>query len=146
MGFCCCCFGFLFLFVFFFRDRVSLCSPGYLRTHSVDQTGLKLRDAHQHRLAHTWFYVLLQMKPRASCMLGKHCSTPAFLYFKSMHYKQRCLSQVQWCIPLVPALRRQGHRGREAMRDRERRRGRGRGSGGGRDRSIFLSSRPAWSR
>jgi hypothetical protein len=25
------------------RDRVSLCSYGYLRTHSVDQAGLKLK-------------------------------------------------------------------------------------------------------
>ena len=30
--------------VLVFRDRVSLCSPGYLGTCSVDQVGLKLRD------------------------------------------------------------------------------------------------------
>jgi hypothetical protein len=37
---------FLFLFVLFcfFQDRVSLCSPGYPGTHSVDQVGLKLRN------------------------------------------------------------------------------------------------------
>jgi hypothetical protein len=29
--------------VFFIQDRVSLCSPGYPRTCSVDQAGLKLR-------------------------------------------------------------------------------------------------------
>jgi hypothetical protein len=28
---------------FFFRDRVFLCSPGYLGTHFVDQAGLELR-------------------------------------------------------------------------------------------------------
>jgi hypothetical protein len=32
------------LFCFVFRDRVSLCSPGYPGTHSVDQAGLKLRN------------------------------------------------------------------------------------------------------
>jgi hypothetical protein len=35
---------FVCLFVCFFRDRVSLCSPGYPGTHSVDQAGLKLRN------------------------------------------------------------------------------------------------------
>jgi hypothetical protein len=34
----------LFVFVFVFRDRVSLCSPGYSETHSVDQAGLELRN------------------------------------------------------------------------------------------------------
>jgi hypothetical protein len=34
--------GWLVLFVF--RDRVSLCSLGCPRTHSVDQAGLKLRN------------------------------------------------------------------------------------------------------
>jgi hypothetical protein len=45
----------LFLFFSFFggvgfflggegQDRVSLCSPGYPRTHSVDQAGLELRN------------------------------------------------------------------------------------------------------
>ena len=29
-------------FVYSFRDRVSLCSPGRLGTHSVDQAGLEL--------------------------------------------------------------------------------------------------------
>jgi hypothetical protein len=33
-----------FCFVFAFQDRVSLCSPGYPGTHSVDQAGLKLRN------------------------------------------------------------------------------------------------------
>jgi hypothetical protein len=32
------------LFVFVFRDRVSLCSPGCPRIHSVDQAGLELRN------------------------------------------------------------------------------------------------------
>jgi hypothetical protein len=31
-------------FVLFFRDRVSLCSPGYPGTHFVDQAGLELRN------------------------------------------------------------------------------------------------------
>jgi hypothetical protein len=30
------------VFVFVFQDRVSLCSPGYPGTHSVDQAGLKI--------------------------------------------------------------------------------------------------------
>jgi hypothetical protein len=29
----------------FFRDRASLCSPGFPGTHSVDQAGLKLRNS-----------------------------------------------------------------------------------------------------
>jgi hypothetical protein len=33
-----------FFFFFGFRDRVSLCSPGYPGTHSEDQGALKLRD------------------------------------------------------------------------------------------------------
>ena len=39
-------FGFCFVLVWFlvFRDRVSLCSPGYPGTHSVDQAGLELRN------------------------------------------------------------------------------------------------------
>jgi hypothetical protein len=32
------------LFCFCFRDRVSVCSPGYPGTHSVDQDGLELRN------------------------------------------------------------------------------------------------------
>jgi hypothetical protein len=35
---------FVCLFVCFFQDRVSLCSPGYPGTHSVDQAGLELRN------------------------------------------------------------------------------------------------------
>ena len=38
------CFPWLsFLFVLF-QDRVSLCSPAYSRTHSIDQAGLELRN------------------------------------------------------------------------------------------------------
>jgi hypothetical protein len=45
--FCCCCYYccfVLFCFVLFFRYRVSLCSPGCPRAHSVDQAGLELRN------------------------------------------------------------------------------------------------------
>jgi hypothetical protein len=36
---------FVFVFVFiFFRDRVSLCSPGYPGTHSIAQAGFKLTE------------------------------------------------------------------------------------------------------
>jgi len=39
------CFLFLFFVLFVcFQDRVSLCSPGCPRTHSVDQAGLELRN------------------------------------------------------------------------------------------------------
>lgn len=35
----------LFIFVvLFFKDRVSLYSPGYPRTQSVDEAGLEIRD------------------------------------------------------------------------------------------------------
>jgi hypothetical protein len=40
-----CFFFFFFFLVFFFWDRVSLCSPGCPRTHSVDQAGLELRNS-----------------------------------------------------------------------------------------------------
>jgi hypothetical protein len=33
-----------FFYFFYFPDRVSLCSPGCPRTHSVDQAGLELRN------------------------------------------------------------------------------------------------------
>jgi hypothetical protein len=33
-----------FLFIYLFRDRVSLCSPGYPGTHFIDQAGLELRN------------------------------------------------------------------------------------------------------
>jgi hypothetical protein len=39
-----CLFVFVCLFVLFFQDRFSLCSPGCPETHSVDQTGLELRN------------------------------------------------------------------------------------------------------
>jgi hypothetical protein len=46
--FCFVFWGFLFLFVcclfVCFRDRVSLCSPGYPGTHFIDQAGLELRN------------------------------------------------------------------------------------------------------
>jgi hypothetical protein len=49
---------------FFFLDRVSLCSPGCLGTHSVDQAGLELRN----------------LPASASQMLGlKACATTAWL-------------------------------------------------------------------
>jgi hypothetical protein len=35
---------FCFVSVFVFQDRASLCSPGCLGTHFVDQAGLKLRN------------------------------------------------------------------------------------------------------
>ena len=37
-------YSFIHSFFFFFGDRVSLCSPGYSGTHSVDQAGLELRN------------------------------------------------------------------------------------------------------
>jgi hypothetical protein len=50
------------LFLFIFQDRVFLCSPGCLGTHSVDQAGLELRN----------------LPASASQMLGlKACATAA---------------------------------------------------------------------
>jgi hypothetical protein len=61
--FCCCC----FVFVFVFWDRVSLCSPGWPGTHSVDQAGLKLRN----------------LPASASKVLGlKACNTTVWQYFQ----------------------------------------------------------------
>jgi hypothetical protein len=34
------------VFVFVFQNRVSLCSPGCPKTHSVDQAGLKITEIH----------------------------------------------------------------------------------------------------
>jgi hypothetical protein len=34
----------IYFFFLVFRDRVSLCSPGFPRTHFVDQAGLELRN------------------------------------------------------------------------------------------------------
>jgi hypothetical protein len=70
-------FSFLFvcLFCFVFRDRVSLCSPGCLRTHFVDQASLELRNP----------------PASASQMLGlKACTTTARRYFSLLI----CLSLV----------------------------------------------------
>jgi hypothetical protein len=65
-------FAFFFFFSWFvcilflvFQDSVSLCSPGCLRTHSVDQVGLELRNP----------------PASASQVLGlKVCATTAWLY------------------------------------------------------------------
>jgi hypothetical protein len=58
------CFFFFFLV---FRDKVSLCSPGYPGTHFVDQAGLELRNP----------------PASSSCVLGlKACTiTPSLLFF-----------------------------------------------------------------
>jgi hypothetical protein len=60
----------LFGWFLVFRDRVSLCSPGCLGTHSVDQAGLELRNP----------------PASASQMLGiKACATmPGFLFVLRM--------------------------------------------------------------
>jgi hypothetical protein len=57
------------LFFFFFWDRVSLCNPGCLGTHSVDQAGLKLRN----------------LPASASRVLGsKACTTNAQILCKNL--------------------------------------------------------------
>jgi hypothetical protein len=54
------------VFIFGFQDRVSLCSPGCLGTHFVDQVGLELRN----------------LPASASRVLGlKACATMSGLYF-----------------------------------------------------------------
>jgi hypothetical protein len=61
-------FSFFFFFFLVFRDRVSLCSPGCLGTHSVDQAGLELRN----------------LPASASQVLGlKACATTSSLEFIS---------------------------------------------------------------
>jgi hypothetical protein len=56
---------FIWLVSLFFQDRVSLCSPGCPKIHSVDQAGLELRDP----------------PASASPVLGlKACTTTAWLF------------------------------------------------------------------
>ena len=71
--------GHFVLFCFVFRDRVSLCSPGYPETHPVDQAGLKLRDLsvyaatgikgvhHHHHLVNSFIFLYVEETP---CWLG----------------------------------------------------------------------------
>ena len=64
----------LFTYLFrFYENRVSLCSPGCLGTHSVDQAGLELRDP----------------PASASQVLGlKACATtPGYGYYNSEAYR-----------------------------------------------------------
>jgi hypothetical protein len=61
--FCCCC----CLFIFVFRDKVSLCSPGYSGTHSEDQIDKAVLE-------------LRNLPASASLVLGlKVCATTAWL-------------------------------------------------------------------
>jgi hypothetical protein len=46
--------GFFVVLFCFLRDKVSLCSPGSPRTHSVDQAGLELRDPEIDRWMGGW--------------------------------------------------------------------------------------------
>ena len=78
-----CFFVSFFSFGFVFQDRVSLCSPGCPGTHSVDQTGLKIKDAptsaslnpgtngvnHHHRQAHFGFDTVSRCVAHASLEL-----------------------------------------------------------------------------
>jgi hypothetical protein len=81
----------------FFRDRVSLCSPDCLGTHSVDQAGLKLRN----------------LPASASQVLGlKACATtpgPTPQLLKEKKKKEHFTFQPssQWYTPLVLAVGRQ---------------------------------------
>jgi hypothetical protein len=62
-----------------FRDRVSLCSPGYPGTHSVDQAGLQLRNLPASvsqvlglkmcaTTAPQKFCILIQWQPGENCL------------------------------------------------------------------------------
>jgi hypothetical protein len=77
-------FTLLFFFFFFFQDRVSLYSPGYLGTHTVDQAGLELRN----------------LSASASQVLG----LLLHIFLKSsFYYFQLCVYEVglcasNWCL------------------------------------------------
>jgi hypothetical protein len=93
---------------FFFRNRVSLCSPGCPRTHSVDQAGLELRNP----------------PASASQVLGlKACTTtPSFTH---TFYNKLILPQVRpwWKITLVCCLcpvRRNRHSFTSLQAEREK--------------------------
>jgi hypothetical protein len=63
---------FLSFFLSVFQDRVSLCSPGFPESHSVDQAGLELRN----------------LPASASQVLGlKACATTAWLFFIFFFFK-----------------------------------------------------------
>jgi hypothetical protein len=63
----------LFVCFCFFRDRVSLCSPGCLRTYSVDQAGLELRNPPASASQVLGFHILIWMTPRVT---GEEVSGP----------------------------------------------------------------------
>jgi hypothetical protein len=48
--FCC----LIFLFVFVFQNRLSLCSPGRPRTHSIEQSDLELSGFFLHSVSACW--------------------------------------------------------------------------------------------
>lgn len=65
---------------FFFQDEFSLCSPGYSKTHSVDQSDLELRDlpaAASRMLELKEYTTTFQLVARCVCvyMYGCACAT-----------------------------------------------------------------------
>jgi hypothetical protein len=97
------CFSFLLFSSFFFlvfHDRVSLCSPGYPRTHYVDQAGLKTRSLpasasqmlHHHRPA-LGFLSVLTLAGVSNSMLS---------FFQALYTGSRA----KWCTPVILMLRK----------------------------------------
>jgi hypothetical protein len=91
-------FVYLFICFFFFRDRISLCSPGCPRTHSVDQAGLELRDlpASASRVLRlkvcatiAWLYFFLALH----LWLCKHCDSWLHIYNMCAHEERfKCVA------------------------------------------------------
>lgn len=76
LGGFCCLFGCDFLFrLFCFADRVFVNTPGYPRTHYVDQTGFKLAETCHPSAGikeggcNVWFFVHLNLSKSQSSLL-----------------------------------------------------------------------------
>jgi hypothetical protein len=79
----------LYVFLFlFFRDRVSLCSPGFPGTHSVDQAGLELRNPPASASQVLGLKALTQLLVRQDLPLFPWPRTPGLSSFPCLVPKQ----------------------------------------------------------